>query len=209
MTAAAPPPVAAELFPRLDLACAYAELLVTVGAEHGVIGPGESDRVWDRHLVNSALVGKLIAAHARVIDVGSGAGLPGLALAIARPDLEVTLVEPLQRRVRFLQHAVEHLGLAVEVRRARVEALPPQIADVVTARAVAPLQRLVPLCLPLLKPAGTLLAVKGAQAEAEIRQWRASGAQIKNLEITVERPRAGREVATVVRVCRTQRGRVG
>ncbi|WP_327027341.1 16S rRNA (guanine(527)-N(7))-methyltransferase RsmG [Micromonospora sp. NBC_01739] len=157
---------------RLDLAAAYAELLATDGVVRGLIGPREAPRIWDRHLLNCAVVGELIPNGATVIDVGSGAGLPGLVLAIARPDLRVTLLEPLARRTAFLTEAVEELGLDVEVRRGRAEEAAtgpdPLQADVVTARAVAPLDRLAAWCLPLAVLGGRLVALKGASAAEEI-----------------------------------------
>nr|WP_204035372.1 16S rRNA (guanine(527)-N(7))-methyltransferase RsmG [Micromonospora qiuiae] len=159
---------------RLDLAAAYAELLVTDGVLRGLIGPREAPRIWDRHLLNCAAVAELIPAGATVLDVGSGAGLPGLVLAIARPDLTVTLIEPLARRTAFLQEVVDALALheSVRVLRGRAEELAAQAdpvqGDVVTARAVAPLDRLAAWCLPLAVPGGRLLALKGASAAEEI-----------------------------------------
>jgi 16S rRNA (guanine527-N7)-methyltransferase len=153
---------------RLPLAVSYSALLAGAGVERGLIGPREAPRLWDRHLINCAVVGELIPSGTSVIDVGSGAGLPGLALAIARPDLHVTLVEPLLRRSVFLDEAVSLLGLStVEVVRARAEDLSLS-APVVTARAVAPLDRLARWCLPLVAPGGRLLALKGSSAEAEV-----------------------------------------
>jgi 16S rRNA (guanine527-N7)-methyltransferase len=153
-------------------------LLVSDGVEHGLLGPRERDRIWDRHLLNCAVVAELIPVDARVVDVGSGAGLPGLALACARPDLRVDLVESLTRRVRFLENAVEvlRLGDRVRVVHGRAEAPATRAAvgesDWVTARALAPLDRLVRWCLPLLLPGGTLLALKGARAEEDVAEHR-------------------------------------
>ncbi|MER5457336.1 16S rRNA (guanine(527)-N(7))-methyltransferase RsmG [Micromonospora sp. NPDC002389] len=161
---------------RLDLAAAYAELLATDGVVRGLIGPRETPRIWDRHLLNCAVVGELIPQGATVVDVGSGAGLPGLVLAIARPDLTVTLVEPLARRTVFLDEAVESLGLTASVRvfrgRADEAVAEPELlpSDVVTARAVAPLDRLAGWCLPLAAPGGRLIALKGASAADEIAE---------------------------------------
>jgi 16S rRNA (guanine527-N7)-methyltransferase len=167
-------PAAPALFgERLGLANQYAELLVTDGVVRGLIGPREAPRIWDRHLLNSAAVAELIQPGALLVDVGSGAGLPGLALAIARPDLSVVLVEPMARRTSFLIEVVEALGLqaSVSVVRSRAEEavgrLPGGPADIVTARAVAPLDRLAGWCLPLAKVGGRLLAIKGASAAAE------------------------------------------
>ena len=155
------------------LADRYAEHLRTEGILRGLIGPREADKLWDRHLLNCAAIAPAIPRDAALVDVGSGAGLPGIALAIARPDLRVTLVEPLLRRVRYLEEVVAFLGLdRVEVVRGRapnVVRLPGHGAfDVVTARAVAGLDRLVPWCLPLARPGGLVLALKGEQAEAEL-----------------------------------------
>jgi 16S rRNA (guanine527-N7)-methyltransferase len=153
---------------RLPLAVRYASLLATAGVERGLIGPRETPRLWDRHLINCAVVGELIPPGSAVIDVGSGAGLPGLVLAIARPDLRITLVEPLLRRSVFLGEAVSLLELStVDVVRARAEEVALS-APVVTARAVAPLDRLARWCLPLVAPGGRLLAMKGSSAEAEV-----------------------------------------
>jgi 16S rRNA (guanine527-N7)-methyltransferase len=165
------PVVAAEIFgPRLDLANRYAELLATEATVRGLIGPREVPRLWERHLLNCAVVAELIDGSADVIDVGSGAGLPGIPLAIARPDLTVTLVEPLLRRSTWLVDVVGRLELAnVTVRRARAEDLHGELhAAYVTARAVAPMGRLAAWCLPLLRPGGILLAMKGQSAEGEL-----------------------------------------
>lgn len=126
--------------------------------------------MWERHLLNCAVVAPAIPASAQVADVGSGAGLPGLVLAIIRPDLAVCLVEPLLRRATFLEEVVGRLGLTgVQVRRDRAEALHGQLlVDVVTARAVAPLERLATWCLPLVRPGGVLLALKGDRAQDEL-----------------------------------------
>jgi 16S rRNA (guanine527-N7)-methyltransferase len=166
---------ASELFgDRLPLAIRYARLLTTVGTEHGLIGPREAERIWARHLLNCAAVADLLPLSTRLVDIGSGAGLPGLVLAIRRPDLRVDLVEPLQRRVNFLVRAVDELGLAeaVRVHHGRAEERTVSAAvgacEWVTARAVAPLARLVGWCLPLLAPGGSLLALKGRSAAAEL-----------------------------------------
>jgi 16S rRNA (guanine527-N7)-methyltransferase len=156
---------------RLRLAERYAELLTTDAVVRGLIGPREAPRIWERHLLNCAVVAELIPMGASVVDVGSGAGLPGIVLAVARPDLTVTLVEPLARRAAFLTEAVTALGLdRTTVVRARAEECVGKLpsADVVTARAVAPLDRLAGWCLPLATAGGRLLALKGATAEAEL-----------------------------------------
>jgi 16S rRNA (guanine527-N7)-methyltransferase len=165
--------------PRLLLAVAYAELLITDGVIRGLIGPREAPRVWERHLINCGVMGEMIPIGASVVDVGSGAGLPGIVLAVARPDLAITLVEPLARRTAFLSEAVTKLGLdsTVTVVRGRAEDLaggPPVAADVVTARAVAPLDRLAGWCLPLAAVGGRLLALKGASAADEIAEHHAA-----------------------------------
>jgi 16S rRNA (guanine527-N7)-methyltransferase len=159
---------------RLPLAIRYAELLITDGVVRGLVGPREAPRVWDRHLINCGVMSELIPFGASVVDVGSGAGLPGIVLAVARPDLRITLVEPLARRTAFLSEAVTMLDLAatVTVVRGRAEdvAGDPMVADVVTARAVAPLDRLAGWCLPLVPVGGRLLALKGASAADEVTE---------------------------------------
>jgi 16S rRNA (guanine527-N7)-methyltransferase len=159
--------------PAVDAAAEYARLLATEGTVRGMIGPREVPRLWERHLLNSAAIASLVPVGARVVDVGSGAGLPGIPLALARPDLIVTLLEPLARRVAFLTECVRRLGLErVTVVRGRAEEGPIRRqlggADVVTARAVAPLDKLAGWCLPLLRPGGLLLAMKGSTAAAEL-----------------------------------------
>jgi 16S rRNA (guanine527-N7)-methyltransferase len=163
------------------LAIRFAELLATDGVVRGLIGPREAPRLWDRHLLNCVVVSELIQPDAWVVDVGSGAGLPGIALAVARPDISVVLVEPLARRAAFLSEAVEALGLArTTVIRARAEECGPirgraplvDPADVVTARAVAPLDRLTAWCLPLTAEGGRMLALKGESAIDEVAAQR-------------------------------------
>jgi len=169
-----PGSVAAAVFgPGLDLTVRYAELLRGPGVVRGLIGPREADRLWDRHLLNCAVLGELVPAGCSVLDVGSGAGLPGIPLAISRPDLSVTLLEPMARRVAFLEETVASLSLpGVRVVRGRAEdgSVRRSIGrfPVVTARALAPLGRLAGWCLPLVAPGGQLLAVKGSSAEAEL-----------------------------------------
>ena len=139
----------------------------------GLIGPREAPRLWERHLLNCAVLGEVVPRGAAVADVGSGAGLPGLVLAIARPDLRVTLVEPLLRRTRFLEEAVDLLGLRATGRGAcgrGPRSWPGRTFDVVTARAVAPLARLARWCLPLVAPGGELVAMKGSSAPAEVAE---------------------------------------
>jgi 16S rRNA (guanine527-N7)-methyltransferase len=157
----------------LDDAVAFAGMLVTDGVVRGVVGPREAPRIWQRHLLNCAVLAERIPPGASVIDVGSGAGLPGLALAIARPDLPVLLLEPMARRTGFLTEAVTRLRLEgrVTVVRARAEEAAGKVpgADVVTARAVAPLDRLAAWCLPLAVRGGRVLAMKGSTAPSEIQ----------------------------------------
>jgi 16S rRNA (guanine527-N7)-methyltransferase len=175
---------------RLPLARRYAEHLATTGVEWGLVGPREASRVWERHVLNCAVVADLVPPAARVLDIGSGAGLPGIPLALARPDLRVVLVEPLARRVEWLRMVIADLELPVEVERGRAEDTPIRRrwegADVVTSRAVAPLHRLAAWCLPLVRPGGMMLAVKGMSAAAEVeRDTRAvavSGGGIPRIE---------------------------
>ena len=156
---------------RLGLARTYAHALATTGAERGLIGPREVPRIWDRHLLNCVALAELIPPGVELADVGSGAGLPGLPIAIARPDVTVYLVEPLLRRVVWLRQVVLQLGLSnVEIIRSRANAVAEtdQTFDVVTARAVAPLTGLLDLCLPLVRSGGELLAMKGDSAAEEL-----------------------------------------
>lgn len=169
--AGAPPvpgTLTADLPSAVGAMARYAEWLAEQGVVRGLIGPRERPRLWDRHLLNSLALVPLVPREAQVIDVGSGAGLPGLPIALARPDVEVTLLEPAARRVRFLEEVVADLGAAVRVQRGRAENVPPAAVDVVVARAVAPLSRLVPWCLPMLREGGRLLALKGASAQEEL-----------------------------------------
>lgn len=155
---------------RLPLAERYVQHLATTGIERGLIGPREVPRLWVRHVLNCAVVQEYIAPNSSVADVGSGAGLPGLCLAIARPDLKLTLIEPLERRVIWLNEVVEDLGLEnVTVLRSRAEqAVGAVEADVVTARAVSALVGLLDITLPILRGTGELLALKGRSAAEEI-----------------------------------------
>jgi 16S rRNA (guanine527-N7)-methyltransferase len=155
---------------RLPLAERYAALLATEGVLRGLIGPREAPRLWDRHLLNCAVLGEAIPTDVAVCDIGSGAGLPGLVLAIARPDLRITLVEPLLRRTTFLEEVVDELGLfGVTVVRGRAEEVKARHGfDVVTSRAVAPLERLLRWSMPLVAPHGALVAMKGASVAEEI-----------------------------------------
>jgi 16S rRNA (guanine527-N7)-methyltransferase len=163
---------AEELFgERLDLARRYVGHLASTGIEWGLLGPREVPRLWERHVLNCAVVGDLLPGGALVADVGSGAGLPGLALALARPDCQFILIEPLERRVSWLDMVVDDLGLEnVDVVRARSEQVVGNVVvDVVTARAVSALKTLVPMTVPLLQGSGELLAIKGRSAADEVR----------------------------------------
>lgn len=158
---------------HVDRAAEFVRLLEEHGVERGLIGPREVDKIWDRHVLNSAVIEEVIAKGHRVVDVGSGAGLPGVPLAIARPDLRVTLLEPTARRVAWLEEVVERLELDnVTVVRGRAEEGPVKDrlknSDVVTARAVAPLEKLAKWCLPLLKGGGQMVALKGERAQEEL-----------------------------------------
>ena len=168
------PDVARRVFrlDRLPLAEAYAEALATAGVERGLIGPREAPRLWDRHLLNCAVLGDLLPQGATVADIGSGAGLPGLVLAIHRPDLRMTLIEPLLRRTTFLEELVDQLGLDnVEVVRGRADLLHgKRTFDVVTSRAVAPLGRLLEWSMPLVGAQGALVAMKGSSIATEIEE---------------------------------------
>ena len=186
------PPQAQSVFGnRLGSAQRYADLLAGEGVTRGLLGPREVDRLWDRHILNSAAVACQVPDGATCVDVGSGAGLPGIPLALARPDVHVRLVEPLLRRVTFLEHALDALGVdRLSVTRARAEELPAASVDVVVARAVAPLHRLVRWTVPLLTPGGRLVAMKGeragdelAAAEPELRRLGARGWQVSDLAL--------------------------
>ena len=189
--APAPPATAEQVFgAALPLAERYVAWLASDGVTRGLIGPREVPRLWERHLLNSAVVEELVPSEATVADVGSGAGLPGLVLALVRPDLQVTLIEPLLRRATFLTEAVDLLGTAnVEVVRSRAEELRGRRFAVVTARAVAPLTRLAGWCAPLIEPAGWMLALKGDRAEEELAEAAAvSGkASLRSLGLTEAR----------------------
>lgn len=173
----APPEIVLRRFgPAAELLARYAEWLAGPGTSRGLLGPREVPRLWDRHLLNSVALAELIPQHARLVDIGTGAGLPGLAVACVRPDLTVDLVESLLRRTDFLTEVVTALGLADRVRVIRGRAEDSAVlntvgsAQFVTARAVAPLDRLVRWSFPLLRPGGSLLALKGASAEDEVSE---------------------------------------
>lgn len=209
------PAAASAVFPadRLPLAERYADLLATEGVLRGLIGPREGARLWPRHLLSCGVLGRLAPPGATVCDVGSGAGLPGMVVALARPDVHVTLVEPLQRRTTFLEEVVSQLGLDnVEVVRGRADLLHGRrVFEVVTSRAVAPLPRLLEWSMPLVSPTGVLLALKGASAGEEvaaaeevIHRWALAAPKVLVIGEDVPDGRA-----TVVRVAWADPARVG
>lgn len=198
---------------RLALAVRYTELLATEGVVRGLIGPREAPRLWDRHVLNSAVVAEAIPDGSTVCDIGTGAGLPGLVVAIARPDLTVTLVEPLLRRTTFLDEVVAELGLdRVTVVRGRAEDLHGHDTfDVVTSRAVAPLERLLGWSMPLVSPTGAMVAMKGqsvrdeiASAQAFLTRWRCGVPEVVEVGRGVVDP-----PTTVVRVPWADPSRIG
>ena len=199
---------------RWPQAQAYADLLATEGELRGLIGPRELPRLWQRHLLNCAVITDLIAHGSRVADIGSGAGLPGLVVAIRRPDLDVTLIEPMARRTDFLGEAVDRLGLEnVRVLRGRAEEVPATEAefDVVTSRAVAPLDRLSRWSLPLVRAGGSMLAMKGSSAEEEVAEHAKAMRRAGAVEVEVSR--VGMDVVevpvTVVRARKLDRPNSG
>jgi 16S rRNA (guanine527-N7)-methyltransferase len=199
------PPVAEQVFgDRLPLARRFAGHLATTGVEWGLLGPREVPRLWERHVLNCAVLSDLLPPDVHVVDIGSGAGLPGIALALRRPDLQVTLVEPLLRRVDWLAMVVADLGLdRVSVQRTRAEDLAGRMqVPYVTARAVASLDRLCRWALPLLEPKGELLAIKGRSAEEEVARTAAAVRRAGGVDTRVERLAVGLldDPVTVVRV---------
>jgi 16S rRNA (guanine527-N7)-methyltransferase len=180
----------------------YVDILATTGVEWGLVGPRETEKLWNRHILNSTALSGLIATNSTVADVGSGAGLPGIPLALLRPDLRMTLIEPLLRRSTFLTETVTTLGIADRVQIVRSRAEDHQHCyDVVVARAVAPLARLIGWCNPLRAADGVILALKGSSATDEVaaaaRQLRT--AQL-NAEVLTVRAHPDVEPATVVRL---------
>jgi 16S rRNA (guanine527-N7)-methyltransferase len=180
----------------------YVDILRSTGVDWGLLGPREADRAWDRHILNCAALSSLIAADSSVADVGSGAGLPGIPLAVLRPDLRVTLIEPLLRRFTFLGQTVEQLGIAdrVQIVRSRAENH-HQSYDFVVARAVARLDRLIAWCNPLRAKDGVILALKGESAGDEVA---AAVHQLEAAELSAEvlmvQAHPDAEAATVVRL---------
>ena len=166
------PAIARTVFgDRLGLAEQYRESLATVAAQRGFIGPKEVDRLWGRHILNCAVAAEAFAEGARIADIGSGAGLPGIPLAIARPDLDVTLIEPLLKRSTYLGEVTEQLGLDnVTVIRGRAEEQQRGQFDAVTSRAVAPLGKLAKWSLPLVRKGGEMIALKGSSVHEELER---------------------------------------
>lgn len=187
---AAPPAAVADVFgPAADRACRYAEILAGAGVERGLIGPREVDRLWERHVLNSVAVAELLTPNERMADIGSGAGLPGIPLALARPDLSVTLIEPLLRRSEFLQEVIDDLGLDVRVIRGRAEetSVRQQVGemDAVVSRAVASIDKLTRWTFPLLRKGGRMLALKGERAQSEIADHRRVMEQLGAVDVRV------------------------
>ena len=210
------PDAASAIFgPRIYIARRYAELLASAGVERGLLGPREVGRVWERHLLNSAAVGELLDPGDRVVDIGSGAGLPGIPLAIARPDIQVVLLEPLLRRSEFLDEVVAELGLAVEVVRGRAEE--PWVReryggrDAAVSRAVAALDKLTKWSMPLLRPDGRMVAIKGERAPDEVEAHRRVMAASGAVDVRVVTCGANylRPPATVVLARRAKQSRHG
>lgn len=189
------PSAARQLFgDRVQLARRYVESLAIDGVVRGLIGPREAGRLWTRHVLNSAVAGTLLNAGCRVVDIGSGAGLPGIPLAISRADCEFILVEPLERRTIFLQQVVSDLDLKnCRVVRGRAEQVVDECgeADVVTSRAVAPLDRLAAWSAPLLRIGGELLALKGSSAAEEILRDGSAAAAVGLVDLEVVSVGAG------------------
>jgi 16S rRNA (guanine527-N7)-methyltransferase len=186
----------------LSVAIRYADILAARGVAQGLIGPREVPRLWDRHLLNCAVVAELITGRSgTLVDIGSGAGLPGLVLAMVLPETAVTLLEPMERRCRFLAECVTELGLAnVSVLRARAEEATLR-ADVATARAVAPLPRLAELAVGVVRPGGMVLAIKGRTAAQELADAGPALRRIRARSAEVVRAGQGKVVpaTTVVR----------
>nr|WP_202517361.1 MULTISPECIES: 16S rRNA (guanine(527)-N(7))-methyltransferase RsmG [unclassified Streptomyces] len=200
------PEQAREVFgDRFADAVRYAELLAEAGVQRGLIGPREVPRLWERHILNCAVLSEAVPEGVTVCDVGSGAGLPGIPLALVREDLNITLLEPLLRRTNFLTEVVELLGLNhVTVVRGRAEEVLGKLAPVhvVTARAVAPLDRLATWGIPLLRPYGEMLALKGDTAEEELKASATALSKLGAVETSILQVGEGivDPLSTVVRV---------
>lgn len=200
------PEQAREVFgDRYEDAVRYAELLAEAGVQRGLIGPREVPRLWERHLLNCAVLSEVVPEGVTVCDVGSGAGLPGIPLALVREDLKITLLEPLLRRTTFLTEVVELLGLDhVTVVRGRAEEVMGKVTPVhvVTARAVAPLDRLAAWGIPLLRPYGEMLALKGDTAEDELKASATALSKLGAVETSILHVGEGvvDPLSTVVRV---------
>lgn len=185
--------------------CRYRDILASRGIEWGLLGPREVARLWDRHILNSAAVASLVPPAATVADIGSGAGLPGVPVAVLRSDLRVDLVEPLLRRATFLTQTAEELDLTerVTVVRARSDEVTTRY-DAVLSRALAPLDRLVRWCLPLLAEGGSILALKGSSAQQEVAKHRAllrrEGLVAKVVELQADSAATPATVITIQRV---------
>ena len=189
-----------EYFPdRGQEALRYGEILGSWGIERGLIGPREGERIWDRHIANCLPLTKLLPKGVSLIDIGSGAGLPGIVIALARPDLKVTLLEPLARRIDFLNGVASELGLDITIKKGKAES-EKSLFDIVTGRAVAPLPKLLTISWHLVKRDGALLAMKGEGAQAEIDETEAkkhSKTQLHTLELP------GFEISRVIEVRKT------
>lgn len=185
----AEPAAAVAIFgDQIDQARSFAQTLANDSDELGLLGPRELDKLWSRHILNSAVVAELVRPGDKVADVGSGAGLPGIPMAIARPDAEFVLIEPMERRSSWMLEVVQDLGLKnVRILRSRAEDVSEQYFDIVTARAVASLDKLLKMCVPLLKPGGALIALKGSKAAEEIANSKKLGKKlgISSFEILV------------------------
>lgn len=204
------PKAASQVFgDRLALAEAYHQSLATTAAERGFIGPKEVGRLWERHILNCAVISEAFEENLKVADIGSGAGLPGIPLAIARPDLKITLIEPLLKRSTYLNEIVAELGLDnVTVVRGRAEDQPQASFDAVTSRAVAPLGKLAGWSLPLLQGGGAMIAMKGESVAEELERdakliEKAGGANAEIFTVgaaTLDRP------TTLIRIVRKKKG---
>jgi 16S rRNA (guanine527-N7)-methyltransferase len=188
----AAPQAAEALFgSALDRAERYAQILAGAGVERGLLGPREIDRLWDRHILNSVAIAELLDPGEQIADIGSGAGLPGIPLALARPDLRLTLIEPLLRRSEFLREVVEDLGIEITIVRGRAEdrSVRKQVGemDAVVSRAVATLDKLTKWSVPLLRPDGRMVAIKGERADEEIREHRRVMASLGAVDVRVMR----------------------